>query len=301
MTLVLETGAGVRLANSYVTAAYVTTYLTTRGRETENSWDSATSAQMDDACVAATDYIEKRFGGKFLGEPRFSFDEVDAEGAVTFSGLPSDTETLSLGDVTYTFVSSLGATDNSVLIGADASATATNLYHAITATAAQDDVLYANVTEANRHATATAPSAAVVALTAAATGTGGNATTLTSAATNVSLTAFSGGADGGDQPLAFPRRYLYTPRTGLEITGIPRKLMEATAEYTSRAHAALLLPDPTTDDAGGQVKRILDQVGPIRTEVEYTDGTYGVQLIKPYPAADKLLRDFITAGAGAIR
>lgn len=67
MAFTLEDGTGVAAANAYVAEATVTTYLTDRGRETENGWSTLTTAQQQQAIVKATDYVEKRFRGRWKG------------------------------------------------------------------------------------------------------------------------------------------------------------------------------------------------------------------------------------------
>lgn len=285
MALVVETGAGLRNANSYIATAFVTTYLTDRNRVTENTWSSRTTAEQEAAVIAATDYIEKRFGARFKGYQEFTFEEVFATATLTFSGLPLNGETLTLGDETWTFVTTSTGADYEIVIGADAAGTATNVVSAISGT--------------SRHATATADSA-VVTFTAEADGTSGNDTVLSGTITNGVIVAFSGGQDGGSQPLSFPRCSLYD-RSGIEVLGIPRKLKEATAEYAVRAVVAALMTDGAIINASGAVERIKEKVGPIETETRFVDGSYLQAQIVPYPAADRLLSEFMTTGGAVIR
>jgi hypothetical protein len=67
MAFTLEDGTGVIGANAYVDVAFVTAYLTDRNRETENGWDAAAAGATQAAIIAATDYIERVFGPRFLG------------------------------------------------------------------------------------------------------------------------------------------------------------------------------------------------------------------------------------------
>lgn len=298
MTLILETGAGVRNANSYVTTSFVTTYLTERNRETENSWSTAVTADQEAAIIAATDFIEKKFASRFRGYRQFNFLGASAEGSVSFAGLPSADETLTVGSTIYTFKSTLTGASNEILIGATAADTATNTNAAINASADDIGTLFGNGTTINTDASATVDST-VITLVAAAPGEPGNDTTLSDTATNVTVTAFSGGKDSGSQPLSFPRAGLYDA-AGAAVTGIPRPLRQATAEYAVRALAAKLAPDLTTDASGGSVKRKLEQVGPIIEETEYVDGTFNTITLVPYPEADKLLSQYL-APKGVIR
>lgn len=102
------------------------------------------------------------------------------------------------------------------------------------------------------------------------------------------------------QPLGFPRTKLYD-RAGQLVEGIPDNLKKATAEYALRALSGELMPDPTTDASGAVIVGNRQKVGPIETEVTYSTAL-GVQALKPYPAADRLLSQFIRGGgARAVR
>lgn len=102
------------------------------------------------------------------------------------------------------------------------------------------------------------------------------------------------------QPLGFPRACLYD-RAGQLVEGIPEKLKKATAEYALRALSGELMPDPTVDASGAMVIGNRQKVGPIETEVTYA-ASMGVKTLKPYPAADRLLSEYVHgAGARAVR
>ncbi len=64
MAFVAEDGTGLTLANSYITEAIADTHHTDRGN---GKWTDLTMAQKEEALVRATDYIDKRFGRKFVG------------------------------------------------------------------------------------------------------------------------------------------------------------------------------------------------------------------------------------------
>ena len=72
MTLIVEDGSGVVGANAYMTVAEVTAYLTDRNRQTENSWNSVAAAVAEAAVIAATDFIDRRFGQRFKGTRGFT-------------------------------------------------------------------------------------------------------------------------------------------------------------------------------------------------------------------------------------
>lgn len=299
MTLVVETGAGVRGANSYVTVEYVTNYLTARGRASENDWVNLPVAAQEAALISATDYLDTRFGLKFKGRPSLEFMEVKAKGLIVFSAQPQDGDSFQLGDEEWTFLSAVVEQPYVVLIGNTAETTAQNLTAAING-AAGAGTTYSKGTPPSRHATASEGSG-VVMLTASAAGSGGNSTILTGSVTNATLTSFSGGVDGGIQPLAWPRSNAYD-QNGSLIKGIPDSLKRSVSEYAVRASDSALLPDPVSDSGGDVIKR-REKVGPIEEEVEYSAGSTGSQTFKPYPSADRLLTPLLlgSSGGGVIR
>lgn len=298
MTIIIETGVGVREANAYVNVAYVTAYLTARNRETENSWSSLTTSQTEAAIIAATDYVEKRFGHRFKGVPAVIFDETYATATLTFLGLPTDSESLTLGDETWNFVSTLSGATYEVLIGSSATETATNFEAALNG-ADGAGTLYSLGTSQSRHASASA-ALGVLTLTALASGTSGNLTVFTGSVTNVTIVGFNGGVDGGSQVLSWPRNYAYDD-CGTAIKGIPNRLKQAISEYAVRSVNANLLPDPTVDAYAGSLQRRLEKVGPIEEEYEYVAGTVGKMTFNPYPAADKLLHPLLLGSGKVIR
>ena len=66
MTMIVETGAGVANANSYTTVAFIQSYFDDRGGN--DSWDALSAADQAVILIKATDYIEKRFSEKWIGE-----------------------------------------------------------------------------------------------------------------------------------------------------------------------------------------------------------------------------------------
>ena len=150
MTLIIETGVGVRDAQSYTSVSYADSYLIARGRETENSWSTSTSAIKEAALIAATDYVDKRFFNKFKGFPATSLIEVVSVGSLVFSGSPVVGETLLLGDYTYTFVNSLNSPGDVII-----SSSASNLVAAINGDSGSGS-LYGSDTPQSRHASAVA-------------------------------------------------------------------------------------------------------------------------------------------------
>lgn len=113
-------------------------------------------------------------------------------------------------------------------------------------------------------------------------------------------TKLNAGANGGTlQALSFPRVNLYS-RDGVLIGGVPANLKKAAAEYASRALTIILLPDPVTDPTARAVVGSEQTVGPISTKTQYQSGAGMTTMIKPYPAADMLLQEFLGT-LGAVR
>jgi len=101
--------------------------------------------------------------------------------------------------------------------------------------------------------------------------------------------------------LAWPREYVYDRKGELVTLTIPSDIQKATCEYALRALSSDLLPDPTVTDSGQAVKRTFEKVGPIETETEYDGASARPDIIRPYPAADKLLLFWIMGAGGVIR
>lgn len=297
MTLIIETGAGVQDANSYVSTSYIDTYLTERDRGTENGWDTATAPQKEAALIKATQYIDHRFGGRFKGTKLTTFSGRYSEGIVEFSGLPSDTETIIIGNTTYTFVTTLSTltSQNQVLIAADAAGMAANLVSAITRDGSTG--VYSDNVLINQDATAMVNSDVdtTIELTARQAGTSGDDIVLSTAATNVTVTGMLNGVDYGSQRLEFPRAGLFD-RSGKQVLGIPQQLKWATCEYAIRANDAELWFDPVIDASGRSVTA--EKIGPIETV--FSEGAAINNPVKPYPAADYLLSAYLKP-AGVVR
>lgn len=299
MTLVLEDGTGVSGANAYTTAAVVTAYLTDRGRQEENSWDVKSIAEREAAIVQATDFIEQRWSDRFRGRRQFQ-DISAARSTLTFTGQPADTETVVIGSVTYTFNTALGGA-NSILIGVSTTASIKNLSNAIAAVTAEAGVTHGSGTVAHPDATGKEGVGDTLLAEAKAKGTAGNGIATTDTVVNASWsssTLLGGGDVVTPQTLSFPRVNLLD-REGLDVRGIPPKLRSATAEYAVRAIKAALMPDPTVDGSGRTITRLKEKVGPLETDTTFEEGGAISQLLKPYPAADRLLSEYVT-GVGRI-
>lgn len=298
MTLILETGAGVRDANSYVNPAFVTAYLSERGRSTENSWSTATTPNMEASCILGTQYISSRWGPYFKGHRCKHFDGIRAIASISMSANPSVDDTLTVGNQQYSFQNSITTFSvNSVLIGGSVAATLTNLAEAINKSG--DGAAYSLLLQQNNNAEAEVDGSSL-SLTALQTGLAGNFITLTESSSVITVdSTFVGGQDEGAQSLDFPRDGLTVE--GRYVVGVPLPLRYAAAEYAVRALGAALLLDPTTDATGRVVMETYRKLGPIERKTRFSDNDTLATLIKPYPAADLLLAGYVQTGGRAIR
>lgn len=105
---------------------------------------------------------------------------------------------------------------------------------------------------------------------------------------------FLGDKFSEDQALEFPRTY------DDDTAKMPVKMQQAVAEYAVRALTTVLAPDPTTDLTGGRVVEKKEKVGPIEESTRYAEGV-SLALLKPYPAADMLLRGLVDTVRRVIR
>lgn len=301
MTFIVESGSGTPGANAYAPVAFVTAYLTDRGRSTENGWAASTTQQKQESIVKATDYIEQRWGPRFGGyKANTAVAGRVASGAIELASLPLDGSTFTVGQRTYRMVDTL-AQEGDVLIGVDITTTIANMVAAVNLDAAALDVTVEGHTQPNYDAVAVdqSPEIAIAARTEGESGNNIAFETDIVGATITGSGTLVDGVDSGEQPLSFPRRGLFTD-SGIEIAGVPAKVKQATAEYAVRALAAVLSPDPTVDPRLVPVASLRTKVGPIEKETRY-DTTSAVDLIKPYPAADALLASYLAVGGGAIR
>ena len=282
MAFIVEIGTGIVGANSYATTAQADAYLAERGRSAENNWQSLAATAKQAALIKGTDYIEQRFGHRFLGQKEF-YNLQKARATISFSQAITTGQTVTIDGTVFT-------ADTEFAVGANLSETIDNL-----ATAISDDLNVAAEADRIRGWD--------LIVTADALGLDGNLITVATNVTGATVSSGTllGGTDGYySQPLSFPRVNLYG-RDGQLITGIPERLKWATIEYGIRAVAAELFQDPTVDDTGRSVIRNLERVGPIETEVEYAEGAGVQQLIKAYPAADKWLSEYTGGGGGVYR
>ncbi len=110
---------------------------------------------------------------------------------------------------------------------------------------------------------------------------------------------FMGSKESSDQPLAFPRKYLYDFNGDL-VVGIPSKLKWAQAEYALRAASGSLFTEPTTQASGQVATLIREKIGPIETETRFAEGSTQ-QVVKSIPMGDRWLQEYVVPGGRAVR
>ncbi len=97
------------------------------------------------------------------------------------------------------------------------------------------------------------------------------------------------------QALSFPRAYA----DEAQPDEVPVGIKKAISEYAVRALSAPLVADPTTDANGLTLSAKRTKVGPIETESRFQAGA--AIGIKPYPAADMLIRPYLKSSCGIVR
>ena len=97
------------------------------------------------------------------------------------------------------------------------------------------------------------------------------------------------------QALSFPRL-----NTGLAEIPIPLK--RAVCEYAVRSLSVILLPDPEIHASGQGLERTRERVGPIEEETRFQYQGVGTEriILRPYPAADILLRGLLRQDSGKV-
>ena len=73
MAFVVEDGTGLNNANALIDVAFADNYHSDRGRA---SWAAFNTTKKQQCIIAATDYIEKRFGRKFKGSKTFPLQQA---------------------------------------------------------------------------------------------------------------------------------------------------------------------------------------------------------------------------------
>lgn len=91
------------------------------------------------------------------------------------------------------------------------------------------------------------------------------------------------------QALLFPRLNVYDEQ-GRALTGIPERLIRATAEYALISLSQALMPNPTVESNGKILIEESDGIGPLTETKKYQTGYL---VTKPYPKADSLMACFV--------
>lgn len=130
--------------------------------------------------------------GALLSYTKLSTGSVQATATVTFTGLPTATETMTIANVTLTAVAGAPAADE-FQIGADATETATNLAAAINASANLSGIAQATST------------LGVVTVSSVQPGKSGNGLEIAESLSNATATAFANGSDGDQVAVNFGR------------------------------------------------------------------------------------------------
>lgn len=302
MTHIVEDGTGVVLANAYAGESYVRNYLKLRGLNT--TWDAATVAQRDAAIIAATQYIDIRWGPRFLGRKEHVDLDRPAQGwlrVLTITGL--DGTTITIGSTVYTLVATLSSAFD-VQIGASVAATVASLVHAINLTGTPGTDYHA-ATTIHPDVTGYDDEDGYLHVDAKVAGPDGNDIALatsdgTETLVNVGTTTLVNGEEAVEQPLEWPRINVLT-RAGTYTDDVPDRVKQAMAEYALRALSAQLFTDPTINASGRTVVEEEVKVGPILSRTKFEEGGSLSQLIKPYPAADRLLAEYVSPPGGVIR
>lgn len=282
---IVENGSGVKNANAYATVNFFKIYHTARG----NSISAIADVTIDKLLIVATDYIDTRWGLKFKGQRLFS--ALTSRSQFTLTNQPADGEIVTVGSAVAIFKTTLTepAVNTEAEIGDTLIETLNNLATALANADADqdDDQVVADFLIAD-------PDIATLTCYVVRDGVA----TTTTVANGTFDVATSAGYSGRPQVLEFPRQYLYD-RAGIRVDAVPVKLQEATCEYAFRANSTTLAPDPTVDSSGLRVTGRKKKVGPIETDIQYAEEQMPV-ITKPYPAADRLLQEYMSIG-GIIR
>lgn len=299
MTFTVETGAGTPGANALCDVAFVTAYLTARGRET--TWAGKTTAEQQAAIVTGTDYMEARFGQLIRGQrAQKTVDGRSASGRLTFSTNPTNGELVVIGQKSYRLVAAL-AQENDILIGATVAATVANIIAGVELSGL--DTTVHKDTQANYEATTVADATddSVVVVVAREEGVSGNLIvfTTTTSATITGSGVLAGGIDEGSQPLMFPRVGL-RDRDGELVEGVPERAKQACALYSNISLSETLLPNPEKQEPGAITQKIERSPSGAMESTSY-EGGGGDRVFNRYPEADALMAEYVEAGGGVQR
>lgn len=270
MALIPETGFGYTDANAGVSLAWADAFATLFALP---NWPSAADdAAKEAAILAATQYVETRFGLSFAGEKKFTCEPY-AKAVFRFIILPTGGDTITIdGTVVNVTVEDTMADCAETL--------AQSIY---------DETGYETLVIG-----------ASICVMAPMKGEEGNLIEV--ASSNVSNVWEYDNFRGGNfedlsQALSFPRNYLYS-REGKAINGIPEKYKQAIVMYADRALLAPLMPDPEVGSSGQIVQATAERLGPIEESVTYMKGYLFTQ--GTYPSVDGILKEFMATTSGGV-
>lgn len=106
---------------------------------------------------------------------------------------------------------------------------------------------------------------------------------------------FAGTAKTTTQGLSFPRVIT-------SMAEMPKELKRACCEYAVRALTVKLAPDPVIHESGQGLERTRKRVGPIEkeTRLQYQGPGTVRLLLRPYPAADMLIKFLLKPSVGGV-
>jgi hypothetical protein len=274
MAFYVEDGTGVKGATSYTTVAYFKAYCADHGINLTGVLDAVIQA----ALINATSYIDTRWGLRLKGTRLYTY--LQSRSIFSLTNQPANGNTIVVGSDTYTFKTTADETvTTEIQIGDTVQETLLNLAEIVSGLDTDDVVEDSLLFDPDVNSIAIYFSR------------NGIATTIGTCPNGSWGAAASTGYSGWRQPLEFPRSDVYDAAGNL-VEGMPDLLKQAACEYANRARSAALAPDPSVDNS---ILSKSQSVGPISTSVTYNAGAI-LQTIKPYPAADRLLSEFVKSG-----
>jgi hypothetical protein len=162
---------------------------------------TTTEAVGESTTLAAFSVVGRNSSGN-LALATFGGEGAKATGTLTFSGVGTADDTITIGSKTYTLKAAPTTVANEVLIGASATATAANLIAAING-AAGAGTAYGSLTTAHPDVIASAGAAGVVEIQAKVAGQAGDAIATTETGSNTSFgsATLTGGIGANVMPI----------------------------------------------------------------------------------------------------
>jgi hypothetical protein len=278
MAFTLESGFGVAGANAYASVAFFRAHHTDRGVSGVDV-GTLTDSVVEGLLVRATDYVEQRFGSRWIGVRKW--DSLPARSVLSMTAVPTAGETVTVGSVAYTFRASPVA-DTDVEIMATVQDSLRTLAGVMNR--AENADLFTAVVDDWSDTLAVYTASSGVETTDAAADAGFDRSA-------------SSGASAAPQALGWPRLSAYDANA-IVIRGVPDTLRRAVAEYALRANSGALLADRSVDDSGFAVSRKREKVGPIETESEYRTAAGD---FRRFPSIDLTIAPLVVPGGRLVR